>query len=432
LSRPESLDRTATRTAPSDLFRDLSKRDGLAMKWLVLSFAVASVAIFSRSPRLLTHAQFYAEDGALFFAQAYNFGWVHSLGMLDTAYLTVPQRIAAGAALLVPFRSAPLVMTLVGLLVQALPVPLLLSSRLRRWAPLPVRMAFAAAYVGIPNAREVHVVCTNIQWHLYLVLALLVFAEPPEGIAGKIFDVLAVSLIVLTGPCGIVMLPLAAIFWYVRRQRWTPVLIGILTAGSMLQLFMILRHYSEREQGPLGATMGLFVRLLGGNGFIGALLGSHRFGLKLPLPISACMLLIGITLCVYCAKSLRAEVRLFIVYCFLIYAAGMRSPMMGFSDIPSWPVLLEIPSQRYLFFPSLAFLFSILWCAAFARQPVVRMTAMALTLVLCVGICLDWRIPPEQVVDASRQITAFEAAKPGEHVVIPIYPPGWHMTLIKR
>jgi hypothetical protein len=106
--------------------------------------------------------------------------------------------------------------------------------------------------------------------------------------------------------------------------------------------------------------------------------------------------------------------------------------MMAGSDIPSWPVLLEIPSQRYLFFPSLALLFSILWCAAFARQRVIRMTAIALTLVLCIGICLDWKIPPVQVVDASKQIKAFEAAKPGERVVIPIYPPGWDMTLIKR
>ena len=261
---------------------DLSKRDGLAMRWLALSFAVASVAIFLRSPSLLTHAQFYAEDGPLFFAQAYNFGWLHSLGIQYGGYLTILQRVATGAALFVPFRLAPVVMTLVGLLVQAIPVPLLLSSRLRQWAPLPVRMAFAAAYVGIPNAREVHVVCTNSQWHLALVLALLVLAEAPESIAGKIFDVVTVSLAVLTGPFGIVMLPLGAILRYVRRRLWTAVLLGILTAGSLIQRVMILRHHAERGEGHLGATIALFVRLLGGNGFIGALLGSCRFGVKFP------------------------------------------------------------------------------------------------------------------------------------------------------
>jgi hypothetical protein len=106
--------------------------------------------------------------------------------------------------------------------------------------------------------------------------------------------------------------------------------------------------------------------------------------------------------------------------------------MMGFNDIPSWPVLLKIPAQRYLFFPSLALLFSILWCAAYARPKVIRVTSIALTLVLCVGICIDWRIPPLTFVNASKQIATFESAKRGEHVVIPIYPPGWDMTLIKR
>jgi hypothetical protein len=431
LSRPKSLNSTAKRLTPGDLFGDRSKRDGLSMKWLVLSFVVASIAIFSRSPSLLTHAQFYAEGGEVW-SQAYNQGWLSSLTLPLSGYLQTSPRLAAGAALLVPFRWAPLVMAVWGLLFQALPVPILLSARCRNWAPLSLRLVFAAVYVGIPNAREVHVVCINSLWHIALLLALLVFSEAPESLAGKIFDVVMVSLAVVAGPFVFMMLPLAAIFWYVRRQRWTAVLLGILTTGSVMQLLTVLHHYRERHEGPLGASVVLFVRMLGGNGFIGALLGSRRFGLKLPFAFSAGMLILGIVLCIYCAKSLGPEVRLFFVYCFMIYAAGMRKPLIGYTDAPTWPILLQIPSQRYLYFPSLALLFAILWCAGFARQRALRMTAIALTLVLCVGICVDWRIPPVQLVDSSRQTAAFEAAKPGERVVIPIYPPGWDMKMVKR
>src|SRR5215469_14547266 len=143
LSRPESLDRTVTQITPSNPLGDLAKRDGLPMAWLVLSFVVASLAIFTRCPSLLTHAQFYAEDGVHWYAQAYNDGWLQSLLLPSLGYLQTLQRFAAGLALLAPFRWAPLIMTTFGLIWQALPVPVLLSRRCRRWAPLPMRIGFA-------------------------------------------------------------------------------------------------------------------------------------------------------------------------------------------------------------------------------------------------------------------------------------------------
>ena len=65
-----------------------------------------------------------------------------------------------------------------------------------------MRMAFAAAYVGIPNAHEIHVVCTNSQWHLAVVLGLLAFATTPRGVAGRIFDIVVVVLGAVSGPYG--------------------------------------------------------------------------------------------------------------------------------------------------------------------------------------------------------------------------------------
>ncbi len=150
----------------------LATRDGLSLGWQFLVFGLAIIALFFRCPRLLTHAQFYAEDGTIWFAQAYNDGWMASLALPQAGYLNTMPRIAAGLALLAPLLQAPLIMAVVGLLVQGLPVPILLSSRLRNWGSLPMRMLLAAIYIALPNTREIHLVATNTQWHLALTAAL--------------------------------------------------------------------------------------------------------------------------------------------------------------------------------------------------------------------------------------------------------------------
>ena len=433
MSRMASLERTETRVPLLEYFRDLSRRDGLGIRWLILSFLLALVVLFSRSPGMFTHAQFYAEDGAIWYADAYNFGWLHSLTLPDGGYFNTLQRLGGSLALLVPFQWAPLAMALMGLVLQALPVPVLLSSRCERWAPLSLRMAFAAAYVGMPNAHEIHVVCTNSQWHLAVVLGLLAFATTPRSVAGKIFDIVVVALGAVSGPYAIVLLPLLAVFWFARRQRWTAFLFGILAAGAVVQAISLLHHASQRNTGYLDAKVSLFIRLLGGNAFVDALLGSHRYGLGLPFAVSLCMLVLGVALCVYCAMSLTAEIRLFFVYCLLIFIGGLRAPGFPLGLENLWDVLLTRPSQRYSFFPGLALIFAVLWCAGYARNRVVRMTGVALTLALCVGIYRDWKVQALPRLDLRQQAATLNAAKPGEHVVLPVYPgDGWQIELVKR
>lgn len=203
LERTASLEGQPRHNVLRERLRNLSGQDGLPMGWLVISFALASLLIISRCPSLFTHPQFYAEDGQDWFAQAYNLGWLHSLTLPYMGYLVTTQRLAGGVAMLVPFEVAPLMMALVGLFLQAGPVPLLLSSRFRQWAPLPTRLAFAAAYVAIPNAREIHVVCTNSQWHLALIMVLLALAEIPRSLTAKIFDLALIFLGALSGPFAI-------------------------------------------------------------------------------------------------------------------------------------------------------------------------------------------------------------------------------------
>jgi hypothetical protein len=99
-----------------------------------------------------------------------------------------------------------------------------------------------------------------------------------------------------------------------------------------------------------------------------------------------------------------------------------------------WAAILETPSLRYWFYPSLPFLFAILWCVMFARSRVMRGLAVVLALLLCQGIWRDWRIPPLDNLHFSQEAAAFEAAAPGTQVTIPLNPPTgeWYMVLTKK
>lgn len=435
-----SLDTSLPATGLGQPFRrarqfydSLAEKDGLHARALFLVFALALIVIVLRDISLFRNPQFYAEDGAVWYAQAYNGGWWHSLLNPDGGYLNTLQRLAAGAALLVPFRWAPLVMATAGLLIQALPVPILLSERCRNWSPLPVRMAFAAGYVLLPDAREIHVVCTNSQWHLGLALLFIALAAPPRTVLQKAFDLALLIVAAVSGPFPILSLPIVGAFWIARRQRWTHVALGILAAGSAIQISYLVHNPHVRSCGKLGATPALFVKLLGGNSFLGLLLGSRTYGLLLPLASSLLILLAAIGLCAYCARFAGIEVTLFFVYCFTIFAAGLRSPLICSPIYTQWQALLTQPGQRYSFFPSLAFLFAFLWCAGFARSAPVRAAGCILALVfVCFGVRRDFKIRPAmENWNFPAYAAAFEAAPPGTHMVIPI-PPALTMELTKK
>jgi hypothetical protein len=91
-------------------------REGLAWPGQVFVFAIAAVVTLLRAPGFFLHANFYAEDGRYWFAEAYNSGWFHSLFFPHVGYLSVAERIPAGPAMLVPLHLAPLVFVIWGAL----------------------------------------------------------------------------------------------------------------------------------------------------------------------------------------------------------------------------------------------------------------------------------------------------------------------------
>jgi len=427
-----SLDRFREKLAPLNRGEaKFAKLDGLSLGWQVGVFAISVLAIYFRCPSDISHAQFFAEDGQAWYANAYNSGGLHALLLPCTNYLVIVQRLGAWLSLFFAFATAPLIMALIGTVLQWLPVAILLSPRCRRWASLSLRVFFAAIYIAMPNASEIHVVLTNSMWHLALAAILLAFAAPPQSWVGRLFDTVIFALISLTGPFGILLAPVVLLFWYVRRQRWSLAAFGLLSLGGCVQIY-VMHHYGNRASGPLGATPGLFIRLTGGNVFVAGILGRLAWPKLLPTSLLLASFLAGLSIIIYFWWHSNLELRLFAACCGGIFLAALRSPLASANPFGLWYSLLETAGTRYWFFPTLLFLWACCWCSLSAPARPWRFAGALALLLLPVGIVHDWRYPSFPDEHLALYQERLQQAAPGQHIVIPIAPTPWTMELVKR
>jgi hypothetical protein len=226
-------------------------------------------------PDALLRAQFFAEDGGIWFAQAYNSGVASLLSPYAGYYQALP-RFLALLALGIPMHLAPFFMNAVGLLVELLPVYLLASKRTSNWGPIWMRLSLAALYLGVPNSHEIFATVTNAQWHLSPAVCILMFARPPVTRTARIFDIAIFVIFGLTGPFAVVLLPITFLFWLFRRYRWTlvPTTIFALTSFVQVRAFLLTGAQS-RNIPPLGATFPMAIKLIGGRIILATLIGRN-------------------------------------------------------------------------------------------------------------------------------------------------------------
>ena len=412
------------------ILRTLRTQTGLSALWLTVSFALALAAIFSRQMDLLLRPQFFAEDGWVWYQQAYNLHWLRSLGIAQAGYLQTLPRLVAGVTLLFPMQWAPLIMNLAGAVVQALPVVALLSRRCTPWGPLPARLVMAALYLAIPDAAEIHVVLTNAMWHFALLQALLAFSLPPLTWRGRLCDLLVFTIGSLSGPFSILLLPAIAVYWWARRHRWTLAVLVILCLGTLLQ-GTVMMHAVKRAGAPLGATPLRLLRIIAGSIFIDSMVGSGGPNLRAPLLILAAVG--GLAIVIWGWKSAPLAGRLYVVFAILVLVASLRDPLLLPGPTPRWEVLAEAMGIRYWFFPSLMFLWLAAWCASGGKNRIVRYAGIAVLLLSVVGAVRKWSYPPWPEGHFHADVARFQNLKTGEPMSFSVYDPGGRtMVLIKR
>jgi hypothetical protein len=405
---------------------------GIGLKLQVLLFFVCAALIVTRRPDALSNPQFFGEDGSIWFPEAYMYGWFSALLHSKNGYFQTLPRLAAGIALLVPFRFAPLMENLMGLTIQVLPINYLLSARCRSWAPLFTRILMAALYLGLPNSRELNVAIEEGQWHLALLACILALACPPRNRRWQIADISILLLSGLSGPFSVILFPLTLILWWFRRERWRLIASSVVGVAAIIQVSALLAHAeATRSHAILGATPQLFIELLAKQVYLGAMLGKDRAQIQAGSLVLAAVALGGTVIIAYCLLKARLEWKLLVAFCLLVFAVSLRSPMVSMT-VPQWELLRDSPGIRYWFFPLVGFLWSLAWCASLASNGVVRFAGAAGLIMTCTGIITDWRHPAYTDFHFQASAAKFAAAAPGTMVNIPIFPAPWTMRLVKR
>ncbi|ARV57584.1 hypothetical protein BZZ01_02115 [Nostocales cyanobacterium HT-58-2] len=402
-------------------------------------FITALAILISRRPDALLNAQFWAEDGKYWYAEAYNLGIMHSLVLPKSGYFQTISRLSGTLVQIFPLLWAPFIFNLIAIVIKIAPVNLIASARFSQFIPnLQTRLFLALLYLALPNSYEIHANITNVQWYLALLACMVVLATPSRLLVWQTFDIGVILLSALSGPFALLLAPIAAVVWWLRRSKWSWLLLLGLIVGAVVQgIVILLTGYPNRFHTPLGATPGLFAKILATQVFLGALLGQK--GSKLVSSISfghsiiAIFLTVaGIALFVYCLLKAPLELRLFSVFAAGVFGVSLLSPVVS-ETIPQWWILWRPGTGvRYWFIPMLAFVTILVWLLGAKRPPLLRLTAKIALVTMLAGIIVDWRYPAFADLDFKNYSRQFVEAPIGTKVTIPINPPGWSMELIKH
>jgi len=399
--------------------------------------------VISRRPDVVTYPQFYAEDGAHWYSEAYQADhfWEPFLVPIQKYYQTV-SRVGGLAGNLVDIRYAPLVFNLFAILIQISPALFFLSSRFDGLVPgFSRRLLWGLIYLMLPGTGETHANLTNAMWRLTLLMLLVIIAPAGKKAGWKIFDCLVLLLAGLSGPFVFIAFPLAVLFHLCRKSLAEASLkLGILAVTFLIQLhsflFIVVQH-AQRSDQSLGVSSGRLLKIIAGDVFVRGILGVHTLtkimslgiwhGGLLPLMIT----LAGAGMLGYVLWNARLELKLLIVFSFLILAAGLASPQVSLT-IPQWKAMAEGSGERYYFFPILAWVISLGWILRNARLKSFKCVAVVFLLaMLMIGIPKSWVFASYKNHDFARQVQEFKKTGPGEVYKFRIAPE-WVMPLVRK
>lgn len=401
-------------------------------------FLCAIIILILRRPDMILYPQLWAEDGLLWVASAHNIGAWQPLFIPVAGYFQTISRLAGAITVLFPLEWAPALFNATALMIRALPVALLFSNRYTRVVPsVEGKILLAAAYLLMPNSEEILANVTNAHTYLALLAIMTIVAPAPTTRAQKITDAVTYSISAVSGAFILFMYPIFAMLaWMsgvreVWKRYWVPITLG------GVQVVSTALHWGARSSMELGATFALFLEItvkqvilgtfLGVNAALpiyGAVAEGNWFGWLAIVAISGTFL----GLVVYGWREYPQELKIFILFAALAYAAALAKPMASF-DMPQWQAL-AIPAAgiRYWFFPSLACMAIVIFHLQ-SKKPA-KWAAYVLLLVWCYGAVTSFSLSPWPNLQYKEQIGAFRASTEAEYR-IEIMPAGWFMPLQK-
>ena len=401
-----------------------------ARPWTIALLMLAAAAIvFAHRVDAFTNPQFYAEDGARWFSDAYNLGALHALGSALAGYFQVLSRL--GPVIAAPFGVAnqPLVYNVCGLLVQIAPVFYFLSSRFETVVPsFWARAALSLIYLLMP-ADELNVTITSAPYHLAILATLVVIAPEPHRWYWKVFDVSTVLLCGMSGPFVYILLPITALWYLVRRRPFTLVLLAVFALTLAAQLYA--STLSPRPPGAnLGASLSNLLLILSDRVILAGIFAEpgHRHvylaGQTHGTLIAGLICLVSLAVVLYAAMKAPWELRLFALTAVGIVAASLLSPLVSFTG-NEWLILATSEEGgRYFFMARVAWVVMLIWAVSRLPRVWMKRTALIAGGVAFASGFTTWAYTPFVNFDWPQEARTIQTAPPGTKLTLPINPGG--------
>ena len=387
-----------------------------------------------RMPDILLHGRFWAEEGKVFFAEAWRLPVGRMLFRPYGGYLNLVANAGAiGARSLVSVERAPYVTIALALVFQTCPAILILSSGaswLRsRWAIVAALLILATP----PASEEVWLQTLHSQFHL-AVCAGLILAMPAQS--GRRLNAFRLALLVLgplCGPACIVLLPFFVLRAMIEKSqaRWWQTL--ALLAGSALQigLFLSVQHGRSYhiDSSVLAGVMlvrHLFIPLVGYRAAAPLADWIHRRYAAGAIPWSTVMLS-----CASFAIWIWVVLRRWREAPAWLLMAGLAVAVLSYyGAIDGGTNLLSVAfGLRYSFAPQALMSFSLLALASARRGAVSYAAATVVCWLIAVGLA-GYFAPSSPIFahgpDWRREVAAWRA-DPCHRLAI--WPSGWVMDL---
>lgn len=208
-------------------------------QWLCGAFVL--LVLLARVPHLWLEGEFVAEDGWVFFADAWNLPWLDALTKPYAGYQHLVPRLVAALWSGCPIVWQPYAYAFTGLVINA---AILSSFYLPAFRGVVAsdssRLAIVLLLACAPNAECLGLIL-GLHWYLAFALTLLLIAQIPSGHAARIALLWLTFLAVWSSPSVLAIAPFAWLAWQRGRGRAErmqhAVLLGLLLVSGVLAMW---------------------------------------------------------------------------------------------------------------------------------------------------------------------------------------------------
>src|SRR5258708_9928946 len=216
-----------------------------------------TLLLFLRRPDAFLNPQFWAEDGLV-----YVDALISGVGNLETPYNgylhLAPRLTALGSTLLDPIF-APTFYIQATTLLTLLVIGRIFSPRFN----LPFKPLLAFVVVLLPDAREILLTVTNIQWILAIGLIILLLSNDAARPVQWSYDLGLTFLGGLSGPFSILLAPLFIVRALTKRSQASWVLAAAICTTALIQLWFVFYSVEQMPDKITAFRWSLIPAILG-------------------------------------------------------------------------------------------------------------------------------------------------------------------------